>query len=389
MFLNFLRLNRQGKKREPHLAMTSQNRSRKIFTLILIPEETAKPTRIQFPQKILFSVAITLVAVFAGTAALSIRYFQIRGSLSELATLRKDFDSIRDEATALYSQLLDVQSSLDQVDSYSSQVREATKLEDDRTPNATRRTPALGPRDRNTTARPGPLGFMDRLNRLPEPIHDRSGLNIPAADGGIGPISRDEFDTLLKSGNQPQNLEVAGRVNPNSLAFGAVFSELNNIKDQSSQQIDALTKLLTEVHQYRIKIDQTPTLAPVEGRLTSPFGFRASPITRGVSMHHGLDIAAPLGSPIRAAAAGVVAKVGRASDYGKFVQLKHGHNVVTVYAHAQQIFVRVGDTVHKGQKIATVGMTGRTTGPHLHFEVRLGNKRVNPSKYISFSRPSP
>jgi murein DD-endopeptidase MepM/ murein hydrolase activator NlpD len=388
----------------------SRNTLQKIFgkhvtrgpqriTLIVIPEETGRPTRIQMSRAVFVSLLCFGVMTFAASMALSIRYFQLRDGLQELGQLRRDFDSLKNEASALYSQLIDVQSNLNQVDAFSDQVRKATKFEDDgknpkRATPLSPKTPTLDPSlepSRAPSLRRGsgatqPLGFLDRLKALPEPVSASLPLGTTSQDGGIGPLSPEDYKALLQSKDKPQNLRLAARVKPDSLAFGELFTEIESVRELSAAQIDDLAELLNEVNEYREKIDQTPTFVPVDGRLTSTFGLRESPFSQGFAMHRGLDIAAPLGSPIRAAAAGIVIKVGRAPDYGKFVQIKHGREVVTVYAHAQQIFVRTGDRVHKGQKIASVGMTGRTTGPHLHFEVRIGNRRVNPAKYISFNR---
>jgi murein DD-endopeptidase MepM/ murein hydrolase activator NlpD len=354
-------------------------------TLIFVPNESATPLKISLSQRAFWIIATLVISVLAGASALSIRYFQIRTLNRELADIKREHESILNEATALYSQLLDVQSNLNQVDSFSNQVREATKIED-ATGNPVRDPKMLLRADSQKKRPAGPLGLVDRLRAIESNSGKKLDLSIPASEG-IGPISKDDFAKQLENGPKPQNLAVAAKVKPSSLEFGSIFSELDAVKEQSSNQIDDLSTLLTEVHQYRTRIDQTPTLSPVNGRLTSTFGVRESPMSGKFAMHKGLDIAAPLGSPIRAAAAGTVLKVGRASDYGKFVLLKHGHNVTTVYAHAQQILVRQGDVVHKGQRIALVGMTGRTTGPHLHYEIRIGSQRVNPAKYLSFNRP--
>jgi murein DD-endopeptidase MepM/ murein hydrolase activator NlpD len=100
-------------------------------------------------------------------------------------------------------------------------------------------------------------------------------------------------------------------------------------------------------------------------------------------MHQGLDIAAPLGSPIRAAAQGVVKRVGYAEDYGNYVEVSHGYGVLSRYAHAKVISVKRGDKVGKGETIGAVGMTGRTTGPHLHYEIEIGGRKVDPSSFIN------
>lgn len=116
---------------------------------------------------------------------------------------------------------------------------------------------------------------------------------------------------------------------------------------------------------------------PLSGTITSSFGFRSS------GYHHGLDIANNLGSPIKAAAAGKVIFTGWKSVYGRTVILQHPDGKETLYAHTQKIMVSDNQIVKRGQTIATVGMSGRTTGPHLHFEVRVGDKVYDPMKYLN------
>ncbi|MEA1962302.1 MAG: M23 family metallopeptidase [Bacillota bacterium] len=115
---------------------------------------------------------------------------------------------------------------------------------------------------------------------------------------------------------------------------------------------------------------------PVVGRITSGYGWRQS------GFHHGVDIAADIGTPIRAAAAGQVMFAGYKDIYGRMVVLKHPDGKQTVYAHAQKIMVRENQQVSCGQIVATIGVSGRTTGPHLHFEVKTGNQTHDPLSYL-------
>ena len=122
---------------------------------------------------------------------------------------------------------------------------------------------------------------------------------------------------------------------------------------------------------------------PVAGRLSSDFGTRFHPIDRRMKMHTGIDIAAPRGTPIKVAGDGVVTFAGRKNGYGNVVIVEHADGRETFYAHADKIFVEEGQTVSVGTTIASVGSTGKSTGPHLHFEVRENNRPVDPSKYLS------
>ncbi|MBD5552938.1 MAG: M23 family metallopeptidase [Desulfovibrio sp.] len=125
-----------------------------------------------------------------------------------------------------------------------------------------------------------------------------------------------------------------------------------------------------------------PTIWPVTGFISSSFGGRISPFGRGSQFHKGLDISNRAGTPIVATAEGKVILAGPDGAYGNSVEIDHGGGIITKYAHMQRAAVRQGEWVRRGQVIGHVGMTGRTTGPHLHYEVRLNGLPVNPMRYI-------
>lgn len=121
---------------------------------------------------------------------------------------------------------------------------------------------------------------------------------------------------------------------------------------------------------------------PVAGRITSGYGQRQDPLSGEESHHAGLDVGAPEGTPIRAPAAGVVLSAGPRGGYGNAVEVDHGNGLVTLYGHAAEVLVSKGEFIQPGQEIATVGSSGRSTGPHLHFEVRVGGTPVDPNRLL-------
>jgi murein DD-endopeptidase MepM/ murein hydrolase activator NlpD len=125
-----------------------------------------------------------------------------------------------------------------------------------------------------------------------------------------------------------------------------------------------------------------PSLWPVEGRVGSSFGGRSDPINGEGAFHSGIDIDAPIGTPVRATADGDVTGANFGAGYGKQIVVNHGHDLLTVYGHLSSIVALPGQHVSRGQVIGYVGMTGRATGPHLHYEVRVHNVPVNPHKYM-------
>lgn len=141
-------------------------------------------------------------------------------------------------------------------------------------------------------------------------------------------------------------------------------------------------------HAYRRFASGTASDGPVEGRITSGFGHRHHPILHRRMMHYGVDIGAPRGTPIRAVRDGVVTRSERAGSYGNVVFVDHGNGLETRYAHADELLVRPGARVEAGQVLATVGSTGRSTGPHLHFEVRKDGVAVDPTPFLGAISPS-
>ena len=135
------------------------------------------------------------------------------------------------------------------------------------------------------------------------------------------------------------------------------------------------------VHSARLAA--TPSIMPTQGWLTSAFSsMRAHPILHVARPHEGIDVTAPSGTPIEAPAAGIVTDSGWESGYGNTITIDHGFGIVTKFAHASKILVRTGQRVSRGQRIALVGNTGLATGPHLHYEVHVNGRPVNPLKYV-------
>lgn len=130
------------------------------------------------------------------------------------------------------------------------------------------------------------------------------------------------------------------------------------------------------------ELADAPSMWPVEGRIGSSFGERQDPINGEGAFHPGVDIEAPYGTPVRAAADGDVTGANMGSGYGRTVVLDHGHDVITLYGHLSAVAVLPGQHVTRGQVIGYVGQSGRATGPHLHYEVRVHNVPVNPYKYL-------
>lgn len=205
---------------------------------------------------------------------------------------------------------------------------------------------------------------ITRLDSLGERLARMTGARLPEAkpDGG-------------------------GRGGP--LLGGAALStsdlqrELDSLVHQVEQRSDTLSQLESQVFEKRLKQKFLPTSLPVDSQWSaSAFGWRIDPFTGAQAMHEGVDFSTEVGTPIVASAAGVVSVAEYHPEYGNMVEIDHGNELATRYAHASRLLVSVGTVVKRGQRIALVGNTGRSTGPHLHFEVRYRGVAQNPNRFL-------
>lgn len=152
---------------------------------------------------------------------------------------------------------------------------------------------------------------------------------------------------------------------------------------QADRSGDVFVLVESRLLARRLELLMVPSIAPVEGPVGSGFGFRIDPFNRRAALHTGLDFPAPIGTPIHAAAGGRVIEAEHDGAYGLALQIDHGNGLVTRYGHTSQILVKPGDLVRRGQEVALVGSTGRSTGPHLHFEVLLEDVPQDPAKFLA------
>ncbi len=141
-------------------------------------------------------------------------------------------------------------------------------------------------------------------------------------------------------------------------------------------------EILLALRENREFMVMTPSIWPVEGHLTSSFGYRVNPFTGKSTLHAGIDIATRVGTPVVAPARGTVVSAGWQNAYGNCVVINHGNSITTRYAHMSSFTVKEGQVVNRGDVIGAIGSTGRSTGPHLHYEVRIAGTPVNPMRYI-------
>jgi murein DD-endopeptidase MepM/ murein hydrolase activator NlpD len=165
---------------------------------------------------------------------------------------------------------------------------------------------------------------------------------------------------------------------------------LADLDQLTNQRTDLLTVVESRLFEQKLRKMMVPTQRPVAGGdLGSYFGWRIDPMTGRSALHTGLDFQADPGTPILAAAGGVVVSQEFHPAYGNMVEIDHGNDLVTRYAHASRVYVKKGDLIRRGQKIAEVGTTGRSTGPHLHFEVLVQGVPQDPQKFLTAGQNLP
>lgn len=164
------------------------------------------------------------------------------------------------------------------------------------------------------------------------------------------------------------------------LSLQAAITDLTKAVDARD---DSLSSLEAKILQQSVLKDMLPNSSPVDaGYNSSSYGWRIDPFNGNKAFHEGLDFTANSGTPIRSAADGIVSASEYTHDYGNIVKIDHGSGLETRYAHASKLLVKVGERVVKGQAVALVGSTGRSTGPHLHYEIRLNGNALNPRQYL-------
>lgn len=215
------------------------------------------------------------------------------------------------------------------------------------------------------------LGQMQaRLMRL-----DALGERLTALAG----IKPQEF----RFNEPPGRGGAVSSIPPQDLSMAEFNRQLDQLSRQMENRTDYLGILESQLFDATVKKKLIPTIPPVDGGWSaSSFGWRIDPFTGMLAMHEGVDFPVDVGTPIFAAAGGVVTFAGPHYQYGYMVEIDHGNDFTTRYAHCSKLLVKEGDVVQRGSKIAESGSTGRATGPHLHFEVRYKGVAQNPVRFL-------
>ncbi|MBW2701504.1 MAG: M23 family metallopeptidase [Deltaproteobacteria bacterium] len=310
----------------------------KRFTIMVVPDRSATVRRFRISKASLLFGLWTLIGFFllvvGGTVGGIYFYGSVSGELEENDRLRYENLELRSQLLGVHQKVTSVQSILDRVERFDSKLRTITQLHD---PD---RHLALGPFDAKKD---------DDLDDPDGTVTDPLVLSI-----GENPLA----------------------------AVGLMGKRLEELVSEAERREGSINELEVYLRGQKVRLASTPSIWPTRGWLTSGFGTRLDPYTGKRTMHSGIDIANQQGVSIMAPARGTVTFAGSSGGFGKVIVVDHGFGMRTRYAHLSEIAVQVGDRVKRGDQIAKLGNTGRSTGPHLHYEVEVNGICENPMNYI-------
>jgi len=297
----------------------------KKINIVIMPEGARRVRQLKVPKLLFFIVFPVLIGAGVILAWIIRDYRSVKTDIPRLAYLQKENSQQREQITSLTEKIHVIQKKLMELNDFDRKLRTMVNLE------PTRESPhfvGMGGSDPSTSSS---RAAAEKLNRK-----------------------------LVRN----------------------MHRSLDEIENEISVQVRERADLLSYLNKQKMLLASTPSVWPTKGWISSDFGYRLSPFTNEKEFHKGLDICNRKGAPIISPADGVVSSIENDPGYGRILTINHGYGVVTKYAHLDKVSVKRGQAVKRGQEIASVGSSGRTTGPHLHYEVHLNGVPVNPLRYI-------
>jgi murein DD-endopeptidase MepM/ murein hydrolase activator NlpD len=301
--------------------------AKKSYTVIVVSDHNAPVKRYHIQKSYLVQLGVGLVLLAGVALGATIHYLHISQDAAENRILRDENLTLRTQLKSVRERIEHIGTTLDRVERFDQKLRAVTMLSDPQ------RSLAMGPTE-------------------PEP-----GTTSPATDTQFTQLTTTET--------------------PNAL-----MGRLDRLSAEATRQEQSLQELQAYFQDQKSLLASTPSIWPARGWVTSDFGQRLDPYTADRIMHQGLDIAAPHGKEVFSPSDGTVVYAGLEGGYGNVIVIDHGYGIKTRYGHLSKIVVKAGVKVKRGELIATVGNTGRSTGPHLHYEVRVNGIPQNPRKFI-------
>jgi len=344
------------------------------YSLIVVSDETS-PIRRFDVRKDVFRRAIWGVAIAAGLLLIGlVDYVRVRIDHVELNALRAETAEQRTQIEAFDETLADVESKLARLRNFERKVRIIANL-----PGSV----ATGGEEVTAVA-PSVGGDLEAGSG------DRAAVAVVGAatdgdDEGEGEDGEPSDEGSLSPG-APEAPVSAGAAeaptSPDAARVSVLRKDALRLALIADARVSSLADLVERLEGKRHHLASTPAIWPTKGWLTSRFGNRISPFTGGRQFHAGIDIAGAEGTNVIAPARGRVAFAGKRGPLGNSIIVDHGYGIRTLYGHADKLFVQRGQEIERGQVIASLGNSGRSTGPHLHYVVEVKGKAVNPLDYI-------
>jgi murein DD-endopeptidase MepM/ murein hydrolase activator NlpD len=299
----------------------------KTYTVMVVSDHNAPVKRYHIQKSLIVQLGAGVLLIVGVALGATAHYFQVAKDAAENRILRDENLTLRTQLKSVRERIEHIGSTLDRVERFDQKLRAVTMLSDPQ------RNLAMGPTE-------------------PEP-------------GTTSPTTATQF-TQLTTTDTPS----------------ALMGRLDKLSAEATRQEQSLQELQAYFQDQKSLLASTPSLWPARGWVTSDFGQRLDPYTADRVMHQGLDIAAPHGKEVFSPSDGTVVFAGLEGGYGNVIVIDHGYGIKTRYGHLAKILVKAGDKVKRGGLIAAVGNTGRSTGPHLHYEVRVNGIPQNPRKFI-------
>jgi biotin carboxyl carrier protein len=296
------------------------------FTIMILPGPNSRVRKFSISKPFIKRVAIAAAAIAVVSVAMLGEYYHMHGQVTELDHLRVETVRHRGELKVFAGKIVDMKTQMAKIKEYDSKLRKLSNIESC------------------------------------EPKEQVLGI------GGSQDITTITLDDLGSKSHDE--------------LFKQMRMELDELKGSATDEAVSMSRLTEFFDERNSIMASTPSIWPVRGFITSNFGYRKSPVTGDRRFHEGLDIANRSGTQVVAPADGTVIYAGYQGGYGRTVKVQHGYGYVTLYGHLSKYAVNKGQRVKKGDVIGYVGNSGRSTGPHLHYEVRVNGVPTNPKKYM-------
>jgi murein DD-endopeptidase MepM/ murein hydrolase activator NlpD len=319
------------------------------YSIIVVAEETAPVRRFEIRKDLVRKLAWVAGGLALLLTVCLVDYIYVRIAHSELEQLRVEVAEQQDQIDSFDETLDGVRSTLTNIGEFERKVRIIANL-----PGSA----ATGGEEVTEVGVDSPEV---------EPPLDSSGVSAPTADPA--PDAPSEPQARIEAG-------------PDEPLIAALHRSARQLGEVAASQERSLAEVASQLESKRAHLAATPAIWPAKGWLTSRFGTRISPFTNQRQFHAGIDIAGERGTDVVSPAQGKVVFSGKRGPLGKSLIIDHGYGVRTQYGHNDDLFVKSGETVQRGQRIASLGNSGRSTGPHLHYVVEVKGKAVNPLDYI-------